>query len=179
MVILGETVGGGTAELIYVIYVLNVHIKRSVCQNTWLSLICSLITFLTWEVILWCFIKEEREPICLILFYDVKWGINEDAIKQVAQKLSLRHTCNTTVHVSCIPYAVDDLERQRWSVEESFQLVWHKFSQKLQIQVLHRDVLILHSLWLSWGLLIRTLIFCPVFDLHNVMLYLTAEIMCN
>ncbi len=97
-----------TAELIYVIYVLNVHIKRSVCQNTWLSLICSLITFLTWEVILWCFIKEEREPICLILFYDVKWGINEDAIKQVAQKLSLRHTCNTTVHVSCIPYAVDD-----------------------------------------------------------------------
>ncbi len=60
-----------TAELIYVIYVLNVHIKRSVCQNTWLSFICSLITVLTGEVIVWCFIKEEREPICLI-YYSIK-----------------------------------------------------------------------------------------------------------
>lgn len=57
-----------TAELIYVIYVLNVHIKRSVCQNTWLSFICSLIRFLTGEVIVWCFIKEEREPIGLIYY---------------------------------------------------------------------------------------------------------------
>lgn len=26
------------------------------------------------------------------------------------------------MHVLCIPYAVDDLERQRWSVDESFLL---------------------------------------------------------